>query len=145
MSGAALGLMLAFGSPASACPGVNGCPFSAESGKHTCDGNCAHHKASHTNPAKHLEKMKTRLGLNATQVATIKGVFDEAGTKRNALKEQPRTPEKFKAMRQLRWDTEDKVHATLTCEQRDELRKMKREHRSERKKRHHKYLRKHKK
>ena len=44
----------------------------------------------------------------------------------------PRSKEKFVAMRDLRFATEDQIYANLTCAQRDELRLLKREHKVER-------------
>ena len=92
---------------------------------------------------KRIAKMKERLSLTDSQTATIQTTLKNAGAKHKAIHDQPKSPAKFKAMQALRFDTEDKVHATLTCEQREEFRKMKREHKSKRMKRIHSKHKKH--
>ena len=166
---ALMGLMMSFGTPALADCGKDGCPYKGAKGNCAacdkaggdcgkdgcpyrgkkdcascrggdCSGGCPF-KASPEQLQKKLDKMRTELGLNNSQVKTIKAAWDEGRAKRAALKDKPKSPEKFKAMRQARWDAQDKVYGALTCEQREKLRKMKRERRAKKKmrhKRHHK-------
>jgi Spy/CpxP family protein refolding chaperone len=80
----------------------------------------------------HLTEMTERLELNAEQEANIRAIVEQTQTQRQEIKDMPRGKEKFVAMRDLRFATEDQIYANLTCEQRDELRLLKREHKVER-------------
>ncbi len=80
----------------------------------------------------HLTEMTERLGLSDEQKANVRAALEEMQTKAQEIKEMPRSKEKLVAFRDLRFATEDKIYANLTCEQRDELRLLKREHKAER-------------
>jgi hypothetical protein len=70
--------------------------------------------------------------LSAEQEAGIRAIVQKAQAQRQEIKEMPRGKEKFVAMRDLRFATEDQIYANLNCEQREELRLLKREHKVER-------------
>lgn len=80
----------------------------------------------------HLTEMTERLRLSGEQEANVRAAFEEMQSKSQQIKEMPRSKEKLVAFRDLRFATEDKIYANLTCEQRDELRLLKREHKAER-------------
>jgi Spy/CpxP family protein refolding chaperone len=80
----------------------------------------------------HLAEMTQRLDLNGEQEASIRAIMEQVVAQRQELKETPRSKEKFVAMRDLHFATEDQIYATLTCAQREELRLLKREHKVER-------------
>ena len=73
-----------------------------------------------------------RLDLNAEQEANIRAIMEQAVAQHQELKELPRGKEKFVAMKDVRFATEDQIYANLTCAQREELRLLKREHKVER-------------
>ena len=94
-----------------------------------------HGKGGHWSPEKmeeHLTEMTQRLDLNAEQEANIRAIMEQAVAQRQEIKETPRSKEKFVAMRDARFATEDQIYANLTCAQREELRLLKREHKVER-------------
>lgn len=76
-----------------------------------------------------LQRMTQELGLSAAQQAQIRQIFAEARQRRQALRPQGGEPtvETRRAMMQLRWDLQDRVHAVLTQQQRDRMRQMRRE------------------
>jgi len=80
----------------------------------------------------HLTEMTQRLDLNAQQEANIRTVMEQAATRGQEIKEMSWGKEKFIAMKDLRFATEDQIYANLTCAQREELRLAKREHKVER-------------
>ncbi len=80
----------------------------------------------------HLTEMTQRLDLSAEQEANIRGIMERALTQGQEIKEMPRSKEKFVAMRDLHFATEDQIYANLTCAQREELRLLKRKHKVER-------------
>ena len=80
----------------------------------------------------HLTEMTQRLDLSAEQEANIRSTMEQALTQGEEIKEMPRSKEKFVAMRDLHFATEDQIYANLTCAQREELRLLKREHKVER-------------
>jgi len=80
----------------------------------------------------HLTEMTQRLELNAQQEANIRTVMEQAATRGQEIKEMSWGKEKFIAMKDLRFATEDQIYANLTCAQREELRLAKREHKVER-------------
>lgn len=80
----------------------------------------------------HLTEMTRRLDLSTEQEANIRTIVQQAATQGEAVKEMPRSKEKFVAMRDLHFATEDQIYANLTCAQREELRLLKREHKVER-------------
>ncbi|MGB8328657.1 MAG: hypothetical protein WCE62_00920 [Polyangiales bacterium] len=84
------------------------------------------------NMEEHLTEMTQRLDLSPEQQANIRTIMEQAATQGQAVKEMPRSKEKFVAMRDLHFATEDQIYANLTCAQRDELRLLKREHKVER-------------
>ena len=94
-----------------------------------------HGKGGHWSPEQmeqHLTEMIQRLNLNAEQEANIRGVMEQAVAQREEIKEMPWGREKFVAMKDARFATEDQIYANLTCAQREELRLLKREHKVER-------------
>ena len=94
-----------------------------------------HGKGGQWSPEKmeaHLVEMTERLGLTAEQEANVRAAVEDMRTRAQEIKEMPRGKEKFVAFRDLRFATEDKIYANLTCAQRDELRLLKREHKVER-------------
>ncbi len=80
----------------------------------------------------HVTEMTERLNLSPAQEAQVRTTLEEARVKGDSIKEMPRGRDKFTAMRDLRFATEDQIYANLSCEQRDELRLLQREHRVER-------------
>jgi Spy/CpxP family protein refolding chaperone len=80
----------------------------------------------------HLTEMTQRLDLSAEQEASIRSTMERALTQGEEIKEMPRSKEKFVAMRDLHFATEDQIYANLTCAQREELRLLQREHKVER-------------
>ena len=80
----------------------------------------------------HLTEMTQKLELNTEQEANIRAIMEQAATQGQEIKEMPRGKEKFVAMKDLRFATEDQIYANLTCAQREELRLLKREHKVER-------------
>ena len=95
----------------------------------------AHGKGGPWSPEKmeeHLTEMTQKLELNAEQEANIRAIMEQAATQGQEIKEMPRGKEKFVAMKDLRFATEDQIYANLTCAQREELRLLKREHKVER-------------
>jgi Spy/CpxP family protein refolding chaperone len=80
----------------------------------------------------HLAEMTERLELDPAQEASIRAIVERAQTQREEIKDMPRSKEKFVAMKELRFATEDQIYANLSCEQREELRLLKREHKVER-------------
>jgi len=81
-----------------------------------------------------LEQMKGPLNITDAQERRIRQALRRGATQaRRVLEQHPdRSPERHEAMRRVRWDTEDRVHAVLNCAQRDQLRRVRREHRAER-------------
>lgn len=80
----------------------------------------------------HLAEMTQKLSLSETQQATIRDIFDKARSEVEALEEQPFSDEKMLALRNIHFGTEDALYATLSCEQREGLRQLKRAHHAER-------------
>ena len=80
----------------------------------------------------HLSEMTQRLDLSSEQEANIRTIMEEATTRGQEIKETPRSKEKFVAMRDLHFATEDQIYANLTCAQREELRLLQREHKVKR-------------
>lgn len=80
----------------------------------------------------HLTEMTERLDLSPAQEQQVRTIMEQARTQASELKEMPRGKEKFVAMKDLHFTTEDQIYANLSCEQRDELRLLKREHKVER-------------
>ena len=92
-------------------------------------------KGGHWAPEKmdeHLTEMTQRLDLNAEQEANIRAIMEQAVSQGQEIQETPRGKERFVAMKDLRFATEDQIYANLTCAQREELRLLKREHKVER-------------
>lgn len=79
-----------------------------------------------------LAEMTERLDLSPAQEQQIRTIMEQAVTEAQEIKEMPRGKEKFLAMKEIRFATEDQIYANLSCEQRDELRLLKREHKAER-------------
>jgi Spy/CpxP family protein refolding chaperone len=80
----------------------------------------------------HLTEMTERLDLNSEQEANIRTIMEQAATQAEEIKDMSWGKEKFTAMKDLRFATEDQIYANLTCAQREELRLLKREHKVER-------------
>ena len=78
-----------------------------------------------------VEDMIERLDLSAAQEEQIRTITDSAKAQAQEIKDMPRGQEKFIAFRDLRFATEDQIYANLSCEQREQLRLLKREHRAE--------------
>jgi Spy/CpxP family protein refolding chaperone len=94
-----------------------------------------HGHGGHWSPEKmeeHLTEMTQRLDLTPEQETNIRAIMEQAVAQRQEIKEMPRSKEKFVAMRDVRFATEDQIYANLTCAQREELRLVKREHKVER-------------
>lgn len=81
-----------------------------------------------------LERMKTPLNLNQRQETRIRTALRRGATEAGRVLEQhpDRSPERREALRRVRWETDDRVHAVLNCEQRERFRQLRREHRAER-------------
>lgn len=98
-------------------------------------GHGPHGKGGHWTAEKideHISEMTVRLELSPAQEQQVRTIMEEARTQAEEIKEMPRGKEKFIAMKELHFATEDQIYANLSCEQRDELRLLKREHRTER-------------
>ena len=80
----------------------------------------------------HLTEMTERLDLSTEQEAKIRAIMERALTEGQELRDMPRSKEKFIALRDLHFATEDQIYANLTCAQREQLRLLKREHKVER-------------
>ena len=78
-----------------------------------------------------LEEMVERLELSPAQEQQVRTIADGAKAQAAEIKEMDRSKEKFLAFRDLRFATEDQIYANLSCEQRDELRLLKREKKAE--------------
>ncbi len=81
-----------------------------------------------------LEAMKGPLSLSQQQENQIRQALRQgADEARQVLRQHPdQSPERREALKQVRWNTSDRVHAILSCEQREQLRRLRREQRSER-------------
>jgi Spy/CpxP family protein refolding chaperone len=81
-----------------------------------------------------LEQMKTRLALTPAQERRIRRAMREGANRaREVLNRQPQpSPERRAALRQIRWDVSDRIHEALSCDQREQLRRLRREHRAQR-------------
>jgi len=84
----------------------------------------------------HLAEMTERLDLSAEQQTAVRAIMEDAAARGAEIKEMPRGKEKFVAMKDLHFATEDQIYANLSCEQRDGLRLLQREHKVERMERH---------
>ena len=80
----------------------------------------------------HLAEMSERLELSPAQEQQVRTIMEQARTQAEEVEAMPRGKEKFVAFTDLRFATEDQIYANLSCEQRDELRLLKREHKVER-------------
>jgi Spy/CpxP family protein refolding chaperone len=80
----------------------------------------------------HLTEMTERLDLSPARAQQVRTIMEEARAQAEEIKEMPRGKEKFVAFKDLRFATEDQIYANLSCEQREELRLLKREHKVER-------------
>lgn len=78
-----------------------------------------------------LEEMVERLDLSTAQEQQVRTIAGGAKSQAQEIKEMPRGKEKFLAFRDLHFATEDQIYANLSCEQRDELRLLKREKKTE--------------
>ena len=78
-----------------------------------------------------LEEMIERLDLSPAQEQQVRTIADGAKAQAAEIKEMERGKEKFLAFRDLHFTTEDQIYANLSCEQRDELRLLKREKKAE--------------
>ena len=81
-----------------------------------------------------LEQMLGPLNINQRQETRIRQALRRGATEAQRVLEQhpDRSSERHEAMRRVRWGVQDRVHAILSCEQREQLRRFRREHRSER-------------
>ena len=120
LAGGVTAIALAIGGVALAHGGPNGC-------HHGAGGPWSPEKME-----EHLTEMTQRLELNTEQEANIRAIMEQASTQVQEIKDMSWGKEKFIAMKDLRFATEDQIYANLTCAQREELRLMKREHRVER-------------
>ncbi len=80
----------------------------------------------------HLTEMTQRLDLSPAQELAIRSIMEQAQAKRQEIQEMPGGKEKLVAMKDLHFATEDQIYANLSCEQREDLRLLKREHKVER-------------
>ncbi len=80
----------------------------------------------------HLTEMTAKMNLTAAQETEIRAALAEATTEAERVREMPRGSEQFEAFRDLHFETEDRIYATLSCEQREQLRLLKREHKADR-------------
>lgn len=134
LGGLSLGLALAVSSGA----------FADEHKDKTC-GYCAKHKGEHHEKTPEerearFQMMVQKLSLSKKQQTQIRAIMDKAHAEKKALRESKdvKGPEKFKKMQQIKFDKEDKIYGALSCDQRETFRKMERERRGERMKKHHK-------
>lgn len=80
----------------------------------------------------HITEMAERLDLSPEQAQQIRTIMEQTQTKAAEIREMPKSKEKMLAFRDLHFATEDQIYANLSCEQREGLRLLKREHRVER-------------
>lgn len=111
--GGALGVVLAVGAVAFAAPGKHGKRWSPE------------------RMEQHMNEVIEQLDLSAAQEVQLRTIVQDAANRMTEIKDMPRSQEKFEAFRDLRFATEDQIHANLTCEQREQLRLLMREHKAE--------------
>ncbi len=78
-----------------------------------------------------VEEMVERLDLSAAQEQQVRTIAEGAKTQVAEIKEMEHGKEKFLAFRDLHFATEDQIYANLSCEQRDELRLLKRKKKAE--------------
>jgi len=78
-----------------------------------------------------VEEMVERLDLSPAQEQQVRTIAQSAKAQAAEIKEMERSKEKSLAFRDLHFATEDQIYANLSCEQRDELRLLKREKRAE--------------
>lgn len=94
-----------------------------------------HGRGSQWTPEKmeaHLAEMTERLDLSTTQAEQIRAIMEQTRTEAEEIKAMPRGKDKLIAFKNLHFATEDQIYANLSCEQREALRLLKREHRVER-------------
>lgn len=84
----------------------------------------------------HITEMTERLNLSPAQEQQIRAIVTDAQAKATEIREMPRSRDKMLAFRDLHFATEDQIYANLSCEQREGLRLLKREHRVERMEQH---------
>jgi Spy/CpxP family protein refolding chaperone len=124
LAGGATALVLAVGGVALAHGGPHGGPRG---------------KGGYWNPEdvdEHIAEMTERLELSPTQEQQIRAIVADAQAKASEIREMPRSKDKMLAFRDLHFATEDQIYANLSCEQREGLRLLKREHRVERMEQH---------
>jgi len=81
-----------------------------------------------------MQKLTQALRLTAQQQQQIRQVLTNSARRMQEMRArtQPATPESAAARIRLRWDTDDRIHAILTCDQREQLRRFRREQRMQR-------------
>ncbi|MGD8826164.1 MAG: hypothetical protein PVI24_14350 [Myxococcales bacterium] len=124
LAGAVTALVLAMGGVALA----HGAPHA---GPHGAGGYWTPEKID-----EHIAEMTDRLSLSPEQEREILSIMTEAEAKADEIRQMPRSKEKMLAFRDLHFATEDQIYANLSCEQREGLRLLKREHRVERMEQH---------
>ncbi|MEM8606251.1 MAG: hypothetical protein AAGF92_04060 [Myxococcota bacterium] len=82
--------------------------------------------------AQHMNEIISELDLSAAQEAQMRTIMTDARAQMEAIEEMPRSQAKFEAFREVLFTTDDQIHANLSCEQREQLRLLKREHKAER-------------
>ena len=83
-----------------------------------------------------LEEMIESLDLSPAQEQQIRAIAEGAKSQAEEIETMPRSKEKLLAFRDLHFATEDQIYANLSCEQREELRLLKREHKAARMQQH---------
>lgn len=86
---------------------------------------------SEENMDQFIEEMVDRLDLSPAQERQVRTIAQDTKARAAEMEEMERGKEKFLAFRDLHFATEDQIYANLSCEQREELRLLKREKKTE--------------
>ncbi|UJR82205.1 hypothetical protein [Sandaracinus amylolyticus] len=98
-------------------------------GERPCHGGRRGH---HRDPERRLQHMTQALGLDANQVALVRQAFDQARAEHEALRAQPRSPERREQHRAIMERTRERIDAVLTPEQRARAEQLRADHHARR-------------
>ncbi|AKF05164.1 hypothetical protein [Sandaracinus amylolyticus] len=94
-------------------------------GERPCHGGRRGH---HRDPERRLQHMTQALGLDANQVALVRQAFEQARAEHEALRAQPRSPERREQHRAIMERTRERIDAVLTPEQRVRAEQLRAQH-----------------
>ena len=77
-----------------------------------------------------IRTVTERVQLSPDKAAQVERIMRETARRMRELHQGPRGPEMRTQARQLHWDAEDRIHAILSCEGRERMRVLMREHRA---------------